>query len=239
MAAMIRKADYEADFAALRRLYDQLAPFAENEQLASRVRYWRGFALWRRALNGFNDNVSPKQLENDLSLAVTEFQEALAKDPAFVDAKSAAAGCLMSLGFLRRQRGDAAGAQELVGQFVPLLREASAAAPDNPRVLWLVGGGRWYAPPERGGGEAPAMETYEKGLEAARRQRGTATDPLEPAWGEPELLMSLAWANLNRATPDLVAAARFARAALELVPKWHYVRDILLPQIRAAKSKQN
>lgn len=238
MAAKIRKADYEADFAALRRLYNQLGPFVENPTLASRVHYWRGFALWRRALNGFNESVSPKQLENDLRLAVTEFQGALAKDPALVDAKIAAAGCLMSLTFLRQQRGDTTGAQELVGQFVPLGREAFTAAPDNPRVLWVVGGSRSYAPPERGGGEGPAIEIYEKGLEAARRQRGTATDSLEPAWGEPELLMSLAWAHLNRTTPDLEAAERFAQAALDLVPNWHYVRDILLPQIRAAKSKQ-
>ena len=40
-------------------------------------------------------------------------------------------------------------------------------------------------------------------------------------------------------TPDLVAADRYARSALELVPYWHYVRDILLAQIREAKAKHN
>jgi len=32
-------------------------------------------------------------------------------------------------------------------------------------------------------------------------------------------------------------AERQARAALELVPYWHYVRDILLRQIQEAKAK--
>jgi hypothetical protein len=47
--------------------------------------------------------------------------------------------------------------------------------------------------------------------------------------------MNLAFANLNRAKPDLAAAERYAQSALALVPYWHYVRDILLPQIRKAK----
>jgi hypothetical protein len=52
-------------------------------------------------------------------------------------------------------------------------------------------------------------------------------------------LMSLAWSSLNRATPDLKAAEQNAQAALALVPNWHYVRDILMHQIRDAKAKQS
>ena len=44
--------------------------------------------------------------------------------------------------------------------------------------------------------------------------------------------MSLSWAALNRATPDLRSADEYARRAL--VPHWRYVRDILLPQIHRA-----
>lgn len=69
--------------------------------------------------------------------------------------------------------------------------------------------------------------------------RGFATDPLDPSWGEPELLMSLAWSNLNRATPNLGTAEQKARSALALIPYWHYVRDILVPQIQEAKAKQS
>jgi hypothetical protein len=72
-----------------------------------------------------------------------------------------------------------------------------------------------------------------------RSSKSTTNDPLEPSWGEPELLMSLSWSNLNRATPDLRAAEQNAQSALALVPYWHYVRDILMQQIREAKAKQN
>ena len=64
------------------------------------------------------------------------------------------------------------------------------------------------------------------------------SDPLEPSWGEPELLMSLAWSNLNRTAPDLDAAEKNADAALRLVPCWHYLKDMLLPQIREAQEKR-
>lgn len=49
--------------------------------------------------------------------------------------------------------------------------------------------------------------------------------------------MSLAWSNLSRTTPDFNAAEQDARAALKIVPYWHYVRDILMPQIQAAQAK--
>ena len=118
-----------------------------------------------------------------------------------------------------------------------LVKDAEATAPDNPRLLWVLGPNLWNTPPERGGGQDKAIATYEKGLDAIRAQKGTTNDPLDPTWGEPELLMSLAGSNLNRTTPDLKAAEQYAQAALKLVPYWHYVRDTLMPQIRAAQAK--
>ena len=49
--------------------------------------------------------------------------------------------------------------------------------------------------------------------------------------------MSLAFSNLNQKTPDLLAAEKYAEQALALVPYWHYVRDVLMPQIREARNK--
>jgi hypothetical protein len=48
--------------------------------------------------------------------------------------------------------------------------------------------------------------------------------------------MSLSWSYQHRTVPDLKAAEENANAALALVPYWHYVRDILLPQIRTASA---
>jgi hypothetical protein len=199
------------------------------------VQYWRGFALWRRSLNGFNESADRKELGDDLTEAVADFRDAVARDPAFVDAKAGEASCLANLAFLNRN--DRARGRELLLQSAAVLKEAAAAAPDNPRLLWVQGANQWYSTPERGGGQSAALATYDRALELARRQKGRVADPLEPAWGEPELLMNLAFANLNRATPDVAAAERYAESALALVPYWHYVRDILMVEIQKAKRK--
>jgi tetratricopeptide (TPR) repeat protein len=237
IVTQIQRADHEGDRGALRRLYEELVPFADDKATGSRVHYWRGFALWRRAFDGFNEAADQNELEQDLTLALTEFEKAT-DGPDSADAKSAAASCLQNLAFIYYTRKDRIKAQELHDRSLPLLKEAEAAEPENPRVLWVLGASRWYSPPEREGGQALAIAIYKKGLLAARNHKTSANDPLKPTWGEPELLMNLAWSKAHASTPDLKAAEQYANSALQLVPYWHYVRDILLPQIRAAKPKQ-
>jgi hypothetical protein len=232
VVTQIQRADYEGDRTALKRLRDELTPIPEDNRLASRVLYWRGFAMWRRAINGFNETPTPTDLEEDLTQAIADFKDAIA--PAFVEPKI---GAVSSLGYLMYlHRKDPTRVQELLQQLSPLLKEALATAPDNPRLLWVLGPIRWSSPPDRGGGQDKAFELYNRGLQEIRKQM-RPSDPLEPSWGEPELLMNLAWSNLNQTTPDLKAAEEDAQAALRLVPYWHYVRDILMPQIQAAQAK--
>lgn len=234
LVTQIRRADYEGDRAALARLRNSLSAFVDDPALASRVRYWRGFAMWRRALNGFNDKVPAAELEQDLTDCVADFRAALKAAPDWVEAKIGAASCLVNHSFLRMTRTDQS-ARDLFTESTTLLNEVRQAAPDNPRFLWVYGANQWYAPAERGGGQDVAIATYERGLASARRQAKSASDSLDPTWGEPELLMNLAFAYINHATPNRDTAERFARQALELVPYWRYVRDILLPQIVKAK----
>ena len=106
----------------------------------------------------------------------------------------------------------------------------------------MAGPGNWYAasagPAEaREAAQAKIIAMYERGLVLARTQTRPA-DPLAPSWGEPELLMNLAWSHLNKVTPDPGLAGKYAREALALVPDWHYLRNILLPQIEAARARQ-
>ena len=49
----IQRADYAGDRGALEQLHAELTPLVDAEALATRVLYWRGLAMWRRALNGF------------------------------------------------------------------------------------------------------------------------------------------------------------------------------------------
>jgi hypothetical protein len=234
IAAQIQRADYAGDQTAMQKGYDDLKPFLEEKELASRIRYWRGFAQWRRAINGFNDSVDPRELQQDLKTALDEFKVAMEQDPKFVDAKIATISCLGYLAFMNRK--DQSRAKEWVGQIMLLVKQADEMAPDNPRLIWVHGPILWNTPPERGGGQAKAIANYQRGIEVSSKIKAS-DDPLEPSWGKPELMMSLAYSYANQSTPDLEAAEANARAALEIVPYWHYVRDILLPQILAAKAK--
>jgi len=226
----IQHADYADDRAALKQLYAELAPFVDNKEISSRVLYWRGFALWRRAINGFNDAVDSKEQEEDLNQAIKDFNDASAKDPSFVDAKVGAASCMGYLMFMARDNQPRI--QELMAQSTPLLKSAMEEAPDNPRLLWVLGPIRWNMPPERGGGQQKAFDTYQRGLQSIHGGKYVSNDPLDPSWGEPELLMNLAWSYLNCDKPDFALAQKNAEAALAIVPYWHYVRDILLVQIK-------
>ena len=236
VVVQIQRADYEGDRAALKQLPLKLLPFIENKELAARVRYWRGFAFWRRAINGFNETPTPTDLEEDLQRAVEEFETSATRDPGFADAKIAMASSLGYLLYLHQKDQDQV--QAYVARIRPMLTDVRASAPNNPRLYWVLGPMYWSRPVASGGGQDKAFEAYQKGLDAVRLQhQRSASDPLDPAWGEPELLMNRAWSNLNRTTPDLDAAEQDARAALQLVPYWHYVRDILMPQIQAAKTE--
>lgn len=235
----IARADYEGDRPKLQRLREDLAPLtakAGDARTASRLRYWQGFALWRRAFNGFNVSAPPADLSSDLEGAIRDFEAALRDDPGFVDAKVGIISCMQSLAALSRDNPQRI--QELVPRFMQLFKESLAAAPGNPRLLWVYGAQQWYNASQLGKGRREdAIATYAKGLDLARAQKGSATDPLEPAWGEPELLMSLAWTSLNGPQPDARAAKEHARQALGLVPHWRYLRDILMPQIDATLGK--
>ena len=238
IVAKIQRADYQDERTQLKSLYDTLTPFLENRELAPKVNYWRGFALWRRAINGFNDHVKPEELQNDLSQAIEDFRQVAHDDPVSIEARIGILSCDGFLAYsLSQQDPKNPRSAEVIKDSIQLRKEVEANAPNNPRFLWVEGPIYWNVPPERGGGQPKAFEAYEKGLESIRTHKPTTPDPLIPSWGEPELLMSVAWSDLNKSQPDLDAAEENAESALKIVPDWHYVRDILLQQIKDARKK--
>lgn len=237
IVAEILRADYESNLAVLRKLYESMPTTARTPQMEARLRYWKGFAAWRRAINGFNESVALTDLAADTKLAIAEFERAIQLDGQYVETKIALISCYQLLTFFG---SDPAQVKELVGKFVPLLKETAVMAPDNPRLLWVRGQGEWYtpagAPPEEvARRQSAAMATYKRGLDLVRKVGRSTSGDLEPSWAEPELLMNLAWSSLNGVNRDLSAAESYARDALRLVPHWRYVRDFLLPQILTAK----
>ena len=236
----IRRADYEGDRASLRTLHTQLAAEPVGNASKSLVLYWRGFALWRRSINGFNETPTPDDLDADLVAAIAEFEAALREDPKTVESRAGLASCLGLRVFLKgKGKLDDEGRAALT-RSLALMKEGQELEPDNPRLLWVMGPALWWTPP----GSPPetvdqrqgkAIANYQRGLEAFAKGSAPAGGSLQPTWGEPELHMSLGWSYLKRRVPDLVQADAHARKALELVPTWHYVRDILVPQIETAR----
>ena len=237
----IQRADYQGDRPALARLHQELSALPEDPTSAARQRYWEGFALWRRAINGSNEKPPPEDLRADLVQAIADFERSLEADPKLDDSNVGRISCLQFLAFLDHATPEKS--KPNVERFLALFKELAPRAQDNPRFLWIRGLAEWWTPP----GSAPeviehrharSLATYAQGAELARQQKGRVTDPLTPSWGEPENLMSLAWCSLNKSSPDAAQAENYARQALALVPDWHYVRDILLPQIQSARASR-
>jgi hypothetical protein len=222
----IQDADYRGDRPALESLLKESDPLLAARLPQQWVRYWRGFALWRDAVNGFNDGAASNALERALTRANVEFDRAIVLDGSCSDAKLGKASCLMNLMYLRRSDPDAL---KGIPAIAKLIADVEKTAPRNPRLYWVKGPAIWNSPVARGGGPAAAILNYKKGI--AIFGNGPKAEAWQPTWGEPELHMSLAWSHLNLPRPNYIEAERSAREALRRVPNWHYVKDILLPQI--------
>lgn len=231
IVADVLRADYRGDLEGLTKGHAALAIHEHDAVVGGPVRYWLGFAQWRLALNRMNvPDYDKATALRELRAAVSAFL-AVADDNLDADAKSAAAGCLMSILYLQGGQKDP-DAQKTIDQFQALMRDAVAAAPDNPRVLWVRGGQQLWTPPEFGGSRAKALATFERGLAASRKPPAPG-NPLAPAWGEPELLTSLAYVFANVAPFDFARAETYVRDALKLQPEWRYARENLLPAVLA------
>lgn len=227
----IVKADYAGDRRALERLDGELDAFLGDSATESRVRYWKGFARWRRAINGANEKETPPDLAADAEAAARELRRAGELDPAFVDARIGEMQCIGLEFFFDRERArDTTRAARLRA----LMSDLRASAADHPRYVWAWGMAYFTVPAEKGGGPENVIPAYHRALERMRNGAGRAGSPLDPSWGEAELHVNLAYSYLNRPGPDLALARKHVDEALRLVPYWHYARDVLRPQIEAA-----
>jgi hypothetical protein len=232
LAGAILTADYRGERPRLRELATALQGVKAPELAAYRD-YWRGFALWRRAINGFNETPNPPDLRDDLREAVVSFRASLAHQPGWIEAQVGMVGCWFSLLYLSGE--DETERRTILAEMVPMLREMTEKGNDNPRALWLVGGQQMWAPPPHGGDAVRASATYRRAVEAARREalKNGQAPAWIPKWGGPENLMSLAYLYAHSSARNRDLAEAYAEGALTAVPDWHYVADVLLPQIQA------
>ena len=228
LKAELMAADYRADLEELARGRAMLAPLAQHPTLGYLACYWAGFAAQRLAVNGTSRGMAAEEVERHLASALGDFDASLARREDFADAHVGVVSVTSWLLGIEFGRGGAR-ASEWLERTRRHLARAYELEPDNPRLLWVHAGIRFNTPAEHGGSQAEGMELWRRAVEASRAER--AGDPLLPDWGEPESLMSIAWARLHGERPDPAAAREPAEAALRLRPDWYYVRAILLPAI--------
>jgi hypothetical protein len=226
----VMAADYRADLSELRRLRRDIRPLTNKPDLGYLAHYWTGFASWRIAINGANRLMPREELMAHLEEARADFDASLRLKTDFADAYAAAASVNGWLATFHAR--DVPRMREYFARMNTLLARAKELEPDNPRVLWVVGGNFLFAPPAHGGDPKRAIEVYQRMRDLAP-ERSDPTSP-KPDWGRPEAWMSLAFAHFNGTPPDLVSAEKEAREALLLQPEWSYVRDVLMPRIKNA-----
>ncbi len=233
LARRVLSADYRGDRPELAVLEAELGRLGDGP-LSEYRDYWRGFALWRRAINGFNETPTPEDLTSDLEKALTRFRAALDRHPDWMEARLAMAGCWGNLIFLAGRDEDRR--RTILAEALPSFRFVMENAGDNPRALWIKGGMQMSAPPPTGGDFPRAAATLEHGVVCAWREAARTAPSWEPRWGGPENLMDLAWLYSHAPEKDRRAALAYARGAVTAVPEWHYVRDLLIPRIEALPS---
>ena len=210
--AQMMAADYRADLAELARVRDAMIPLADDPQWGYLAHYWAGFASWRLAINGVNREIVPADVKAHLEKASIDLDAAVRLRDDFADGYAAAASVNGWLGTM--QGSDVAKFRELVTHARQQLARAKELAPANPRVVWVEAMTLSGTPVAYGGNPERALQILRESLDAGDFTALPAS-PL-PDWGQPEILMSLAWGNLNAATSDLAAAADQAGAALQL-----------------------
>ncbi len=231
--ADVMSADYRADLPELASLRLRAAALSDDRNFGYLADYWSGFASWRTILNGTGTKMTRDEAKSHLEHAVADFESSIRKKNDFADGYAAAAAVHGWLAAYNSANPAAMNAE--IENYKRLLNRALELEPANPRVLWIQAVPYRVMPPERGGNLDRAIELYHKMVENSGPL--TPQSPL-PDWGKVEGLMSLASAHISKPSPDVNAAEEEARAALQLQPDWHYVRDILIPQIDAKRKQQ-
>jgi hypothetical protein len=233
LVVAVRTADYRGAREDLKRLAVALEQ-PGDARLAAYRHYWRGFAWWRRALNGFNEMPLPGDLEADLRACEASFRAALAREPEWIEPRIGLVGCWSALLYVPSVGGPRR--ETILKEALPMVREVDERGSENPRALWLDGGSRIGAPPPRGGDLQKAAAIFRRGVAYALDEQRSipAGEPVWiPRWGGAENLMSLAYLYTHTAVAHRPLALAYAEGALLAAPEWRYVRDVLWPQIMA------
>lgn len=111
---------------------------------------------------------------------------------------------------------------------------ARALAPDNPRVAMQEGVSRLFRPKFAGGGIERAEKELTRALELFAKE---PPDSPWPNWGRVEIY---AWLGLTMTKKrDYAAARRYLEKALSLEPEYRWVKESLLPGLKAEENAKS
>ncbi len=231
--AEIQRAAIEQDLEALssardtlRAAIDEAEAEAEVEVDAAdklRLRYAHAFASWKLA---GGEPQGSKTYKAYLKDAEKPLEEVLAQNPEHAEAQALYAsvnGWLITgmwSGMRRGPRADKA------------LKKARELAPENPRVAMHQGVSRLFRPGMFGGGLDKAEAELTEALDLFEKE------PAEKAWpngGHAEILAWMGQVMFRKG--EMNKAREYYERALELEPNYHWVLQVLLPQLEAAATK--
>jgi hypothetical protein len=130
-----------------------------------------------------NETPTPKDLAEDLTQGESEFDAAIQRDPGFVDAKLGAASCVINRLFLEGvfpNEKDPTRFREILAPASLLLKEAAAAAPDNPRLLWVIGPNQWSTPLDRGAAKTKPWQPTRRAWKQHGHKKVAPVTPWNP-----------------------------------------------------------
>ncbi|MCI0433855.1 MAG: hypothetical protein L0271_09395 [Gemmatimonadetes bacterium] len=217
------EANFRNDQSGLRDAIARLDALAVDPGVGARALYWAGWSRWMLAASEFEAKDMPAAIAT-LEAAVAAFRRALEKKPDDVETLAILAWALNGLAFTDQKRFN-----EILPEMNALRERAVRLGPENPRVVVMDASLMFWTPPERGGGQARAVDRWLDGMKLLDAEK--VTNPVEPAWGRALFEGWLAWFYINMTPPRKAEARQMAARALELRPDFWWVATVVMPQI--------
>lgn len=205
---------------ALRTAQSLFERAAKRDTLAGLSHYYAGLAFYR--LIDYSDEDGKA-----LDAAIDHLKTATEMRPEWPEGYA-----LLAAAYGRKAAGGMLAGMRYGPKSDDALERARELDPENPRVVLVDAIGLYQKPSIFGGDTEKAVQ---KMKHAARlfADRPAPSDPLAPSWGH---AMTYAWMGIAHLEADRLDQAQDAfDQALALRPNLHWVQDVLLPKLNAAK----
>lgn len=192
-----------------------------DPQVKKYAYYYRGYANYR--LHSSFPNIGEEQQEKYLDEAVKMFEKDVAIDPKFAEAYALLGSCygIKASGFFSGMKYGPKSNNAM--------SKAKKLAPDNPRVALLDAIGTLYKPSMFGGSTEGAIEGFQRAAELFNDWQ--PPNEFAPRWGDAEVY---AWLGQGYAKAEEYEKAKAAfRKALNVKPGYPWVKELLLPELKA------